>query len=147
MSVGAAWQLFHEHLEECRSCCCVPGVTCPLGKQLLHDAKTQGELILERLRTVDLKPTWVRVGSWAAIISYPARRRYGKAYEPTWLVLGPKREGEKLRPTVASGSASTVDGVTSLVTASGILPPDLEPALLEAARALVQAYSAQARPR
>lgn len=63
------------------------------------------------------------------------------------MVLGPKREGEKLRPTVASGTAPTVDGVTELLTLSGILPPDLEPALLEAAQALVQAYSAQARPR
>jgi hypothetical protein len=94
-------------------------------------------------RGVDLKPTWVRVGVWAALISYPLRRRHGIPYAPTWLVLGPMPESGRARPTVASGRAVTVDGVTTLETQSGIMPPDMEPALLEAACALVAAAAAQ----
>jgi hypothetical protein len=94
-------------------------------------------------KIVDLKPTWVRVGVWAAVISFPTRRRHGVPYEPSWLVLGPKRDDKPMRPTVASGRAVTRDGLTELVTCTGELPEDLAPALLEAACALVHAAAAQ----
>lgn len=90
------------------------------------------------------RQTWVRVGNWVALIGLPNKRRLGRPYLPTWFVLGPLREGEPTRPTVASGCTELVEGGTDvrIVLTEGILPPQLEPALAEAARNLVRSRPA-----
>lgn len=90
-------------------------------------------------------PVWVRVGAHVAMIGYPMRRRRHVPHLPTWIVLGPLQANQRPRPTLGSGVVDVApDGAAALRVVDGELPPDLAPALLEAAQCLVTQHHAAA---
>lgn len=89
--------------------------------------------------------TWVHVDPHAALISYPARRRPGVPWVPTFLVLGGRGPSWSMhRPTLGCGVVDVDEsGTATLRVLKGSLPAELAPALLEAAQSLVSAQRAR----